>query len=98
MRGGAQSHLMGCSDGRDDELYCVVKFQNNPQHCRVLVNELLGTRLAARIRLPTPPVALVELGEDLIQVTPALTMELPRSRIPCRARVQFGSSHPGDPR
>jgi hypothetical protein len=98
MRGGAQSHLMRCSDGRDDELYYVVKFQNNPQHCRVLVNELLGTRLAARIGLPTPPVALVEVGEDLIQVTPALTMELPRSRIPCRAGVQFGSSYPGDPR
>jgi hypothetical protein len=98
MRGGAQSHLMRCSDGRDDELYYVVKFQNNPQHCRVLVNELLGTRLAARIGLPTPPVALVDVGEDLIRVTPALTMELPRSRIPCRAGVQFGSSYPGDPR
>jgi hypothetical protein len=33
-RGGAQSHLMRCSD----ENYCAVKFQNNPQHRRVLVN------------------------------------------------------------
>ncbi len=38
MRGGAQSHLMRC----DDSHYYVVKFQNNPQHRRVLVNELLG--------------------------------------------------------
>jgi hypothetical protein len=42
MRGGAQAHLMRCSD----ENYYVVKFQNNPQHRRVLGNELLDTRLA----------------------------------------------------
>jgi hypothetical protein len=48
MRGGAQSHLMRCDDG----YYYVVKFQNNPQHTRVLVNELLGTRLAARLGCP----------------------------------------------
>ncbi len=35
MRGGAQSHLMRCDDG----YYYVVKFQNNPQHRRILVNE-----------------------------------------------------------
>ena len=45
MRGGAQSHLMRCSDGN----YYVVKFQNKPQHRRILVNELLGTKLAARL-------------------------------------------------
>src|SRR6266704_2145450 len=52
MRGGAQAHLLRCSDGG----YYVVKFQNNPQHRRVLVNELLGTKLAARlaIRLALP--------------------------------------------
>src|SRR5271156_5518647 len=77
MRGGAQSHLMRCSDGN----YYVVKFQNNPQHRRVLVNELLGTRLAARMGL-----------------TPELCVELPRSRIPCQAGLQFGSRFPGDPR
>ncbi len=49
MRGGAQSHLMRCSDGH----YYVIKFQNNPQHRRILVNELLGTRLAGRLGLPT---------------------------------------------
>jgi HipA-like kinase len=49
MRGGAQSHLMRCSD---DNSY-VVKFQNNLQHRRILVNELLGTRLAGRLGLPT---------------------------------------------
>jgi HipA-like protein len=94
MRGGAQSHLMRCSDGH----YYVVKFQNNPQHRRVLVNELLGTRLAARLKLPTTPVAIIEVGEELIRLTPDLAMEMPRSRIPCQAGLQFGSRYPGDPR
>lgn len=94
MRGGAQSHLMRCDDGH----YYVVKFQNNPQHRRVLVNELLGTKLAARLGLPTVPVEIVEVSEELIRLTPDLAVELPRARIPCRPGLQFGSRYPGDPR
>lgn len=94
MRGGAQSHLMRCSDG----LYYVVKFQNNPQHRRVLVNELLGTKLAARLGLPTTPVAVIEVSEELIQLTADLVIEMPRTRIPCQPGLQFGSRFPGDPR
>jgi hypothetical protein len=94
MRGGAQSHLMRCSDGN----YYVVKFQNNPQHRRILVNELLGTRLASRLGLPTAPVEVVEVGTELIRLTPELCIELPRSRTPCAAGLQFGSRYPGDPR
>ncbi|HET7105716.1 MAG TPA: HipA family kinase [Candidatus Acidoferrum sp.] len=94
MRGGAQSHLMRCSDGN----YYVVKFQNNPQHRRILVNDLLGTRLASRLGLPTAPVEVVEVGAELIRLTPELCIELPRSRTPCAAGLQFGSRYPGDPR
>src|SRR5215467_10891230 len=94
MRGGAQSHLMRCNDG----YYYVVKFQNNPQHRRVLVNELLGTKLAGRLGLPTVPAEIVEVSEELIRLTPELAMELPRSRIPCQPGLQFGSCYPVDPR
>ena len=94
MRGGAQSHLMRCADGH----YYVVKFQNNPQHRRILVNELLGTRLASRLGLPTAPVAIIEVSEELIRLTPDLVMEHPRHRFPCHAGAQFGSRYPGDPR
>ncbi len=94
MRGGAQSHLMRCSDGH----YYVVKFQNNPQHPRILVNELLGTRLAARLGLPTAPIAIVQVDEELIRLTSDLCVELPRGRIPCAPGLQFGSRYPGDPR
>ena len=94
MRGGAQSQLMRCSDGN----YYVVKFQNNPQHRRILVNELLGTRLARRLGLPTTPVEIIHVSEELIHLTPELCMEMARARVPCQAGLQFGSRYPGDPR
>ena len=94
MRGGAQSHSMRCDDG----YYYVVKFQNNPQHRRILVNELLGTRLAARLGLPTVPAVIVAVSEELIRLTPELAVELPHARIPCQPGLQFGSRYPGDPR
>jgi hypothetical protein len=94
MRGGAQSQLMRCSDDN----YYVVKFQNNPQHRRILVNELLGTRLARRLGLPTTPVEIIYVHQELIELTPELCMEMPRARVPCQAGAQFGSRYPGDPR
>ncbi len=50
MRGGAQSQLMLGADGK----LWVVKFQNNPQHLRVLANELIATRLAEAVGLTVP--------------------------------------------
>jgi len=93
MRGGAQSHLMRCDDGD----YYVVKFQNNPQHRRVLVNEMLGTKLAARLGLPVPPVEIVEVRRELIENTAELVMQVGNSRAPCTSGRQFGSRYPGVP-
>ena len=93
MRGGAQSHLMRCDDGG----YYVVKFQNNPQGVRVLANELLGTRLAARIGIPVPAAEVVTVGEELIRLTEDLVMQLGRGRAACRPGKQFGSRYPGSP-
>lgn len=87
MRGGAQSHLMRCSDG---EFY-VVKFQNNPQHRRVLANELLATRLAARIGLPVPATDVVMVDSWLIEHTPELRMQMVHGNVDCHAGAQFGS-------
>jgi hypothetical protein len=95
MRGGAQSHLMRCAE---DHEYYVVKFQNNPQGVRILANELLATRLAARIGLPVPAAAVVEVRQELIEQTEELVMQLGRGRAPCRAGFQFGSRYPGRPR
>ncbi len=94
MHGGSQSHLMRCSD----ENYYIVKFKNNPQGTRILVNELLGTQLAAQMVLPTTPVAIVDVCEDLIRLTPELCVETAQRRIPCQPGLQFGSRYPFDPR
>jgi hypothetical protein len=93
MRGGAQSHLMRCDDGG----YYVVKFQNNPQHVRILANEMLATRLAGRLGLPVPQTEVVEVRRELIELTSDLVMQLGMGRTPCRAGKQFGSRYPGDP-
>jgi hypothetical protein len=93
MRGGAQSHLMRCDDGG----YYVVKFQNNPQHVRILANEMLATRLAGRLGLPVPRTEVVEVRRELIELTSDLVMQLGMGRTPCRAGKQFGSRYPGDP-
>ncbi len=91
MRGGAQSHLMMASD---DNLY-VVKFQNNPQHTRVLANEYLATKLAAAVGLTVPECDVVEVTAWLVEHTPELSMETPAGRMPCTAGLQFGSRFVG---
>jgi hypothetical protein len=56
---------MRCSDGQ----FYVVKFRNNPQHLRVLTNEMLATRLAERAGLPVPATEVVEVGDWLVEHT-----------------------------
>ena len=87
MRGGAQSHLMLGADGNA----WVVKFQNNPQHLRVLPNELLGTRLGALMGLPVASCDVVEVTPWLIEQTAELTVEYGHRRERCHAGLQFGS-------
>jgi hypothetical protein len=93
MRGGAQSHLLRC----EDDQYYIVKFQNNPQGIRILANELLGTRLAARIGLPVPAAAVVEVSEYFVKHTKELNIQLARSRTVCKPGPSFGSRYPGHP-
>jgi hypothetical protein len=89
MRGGAQSHLMRCADGH----YYVVKFQNNPQHTRVLVNDWLGTRLAELIGLPVPVPAIVDVHPWLLEHTPELRIELYGQRMMFTPGLSFGSRY-----
>ena len=93
MRGGAQAHLMRCDDGG----YYIVKFQNNPQHLRILANEMLATRLAARLGLCVPQVEVVEVRPEMIAYTSDLVIQLGLGRKPCSAGKQFGSQFPGHP-
>jgi len=88
MRGGAQSQLMLGADGA----LWVVKFQNNPQHLRVLANELLATRLAQAVGLSVPACDVVEVSAWLIANTPGMKVELGHGPAqPYTAGLQFGS-------
>jgi len=91
LQGGAQGHLMLGADGH---LY-VVKFQNNPQHMRVLANEFLASRLALAVGLTAPDVDLVEVSSWLVANTPELEVERGGVKEPCKAGLQFGSRFVG---
>jgi len=87
MRGGAQSHLMRCADGH----YYVVKFQNNPQHTRILVNDWIGTRLAEMIGLPVPVVDVIDVNPWLVEHSPDLRIELCGRKTMVTPGPSFGS-------
>jgi hypothetical protein len=80
---------MRCSDSN----FYVVKFRNNPQHLRVLANELLATRLAESVGLPVPVTEVVEVGDWLIEHTPELSIQLASQTIACQPGLQFGSRY-----
>jgi hypothetical protein len=91
LRGGAQSHLLRASDGA-----CyVTKFQNNPQHIRVLANEMLATNLGLVLGLPMPRVEVIEVSDWLIEHTEDLRINLGGSKIPCTSGKQLGSRYVG---
>ena len=87
MRGGAQGQLMLGADGH---IY-VVKFQNNPQHARVLANEFLASRLASAAGLTVPECDLVEVSSWLVENTPEMVIDLGRTQVRCQPGLQFGS-------
>jgi len=93
MRGGSQPHLLRCEDGEN----YVVKFRNNPQHVRILANEMLAGRLARLIGLPAADPAFVQVPPELIAGNPSLEFELGTRRERCAPGLHFGSRFPGDP-
>ena len=94
MRGGAQSHLLEADDGH----WYVVKFRNNPQHRRILVNELLCFALAG-----LPEDRRSRDGADPLSArVPGRQPGNPPARwgpraIPVEPGWHFGSRYPGDP-
>lgn len=90
MRGGSQAHLLRASDGA----YYVTKFQNNPQHVRVLANEMLATRLAQWLSLPAPRVEVIEVSDWLIEHTQEMRVQVGGSVIPCSSDRQLASLYP----
>ena len=85
--------MIRCSDNN----FYVVKFRNNPQHMRVLANEMLATRLAEAVGLPVPTTEVVEVSDWLVEHTSELNIQLAGSTIRCQAGLHFGSRYVVDP-
>lgn len=93
MRGGAQSHLLEADDGH----WYVVKFRNNPQHRRILVNELIASVFLDYLKIASPPVAFIRLTPEFLTANPEVHMSLGTRRLEVQPGWHFGSRYPGDP-
>jgi len=93
MRGGAQSHLVEADDGH----FYVVKFRNNPQHRRVLINEAIGSVLLRYLQISAPEVCVVSASAEFLRNNPEVSIQLGSRSIPVNAGWHFGSRYPGHP-
>jgi hypothetical protein len=93
MRGGAQAHLLECDDGH----FYVVKFRNNPQHRRVLINEWIGSVFLNYLKISTPEAAIVSLSAAFLEANPEIYIQLGSRHQAVEAGWHFGSRYPGDP-
>jgi hypothetical protein len=92
MRGESQAHLIAADDG----YRYVVKFLNNPQGNRILVNELISSLLLRAIGIQTPEIALVAFDEQTLSTNPEIGIVSRREDllIPLPG-LHFGSRYPG---
>jgi len=93
MRGGAQAHLLEADDGN----WYVVKFRNNPQHHRVLVNEWLAATFLSYLKIAAPESAIIQITAELLADSPEIHLTSGTRRIEVEAGWHFGSRYPGDP-
>ncbi len=87
MRGGAQSHLVEAEDGA----FYIVKFTNNPQHRRILVNEWLANAFLRYLQIHVPDTAVIELTSEFIDDSPELYLSIGPRREPVPPGLHFGS-------
>lgn len=93
MRGGAQAHLLEADDGN----WYVVKFRNNPQHHRVLVNELLAATFLEYLKIAAPECAVIQVTDSFLAANPEIRLQIGTSQIAVEPGWHFGSRYPGDP-
>ena len=93
MRGGAQAHLLEAEDGR----FYVVKFLNNPQHRRILVNEWIASIFLKYLRITAPETAIIQVSKEFLDANPEVYLQLGSRRLPVEPGWHFGSLYPGDP-
>src|SRR5580658_9585073 len=93
MRGGAQAHLLECDDGH----FYVVKFRNNPQHRRILINEWIASVFLNYLQISAPAAAIVNLSAEFLESNPEVHIQLGTRHLEVEPGWHFGSRYPGDP-
>jgi hypothetical protein len=93
MRGGAQSHLL---EADDDRCY-VVKFQNNPQHRRILINEWVAGEILTHLQISAPSHEIIRFTRDFLTANPEVHLQTGTHHVAIEPGWHFGSRHPGDP-
>lgn len=93
MRGGSQSCLIEADDG----CFYVVKFAQNPQGVRVLVNEWFGAALLRHIGITCPPSALVRVTSGFLCGHRNVGIRLGSQTVQPAVGWHFGSRYPGNP-
>jgi HipA-like kinase len=81
----------------DDGRWYVVKFRNNPQHRRVLVNEALSAALLQYLNISAPETALIEVTPRFLAANPECCLQIGSRQVSVEPGWQFGSRYPGDP-
>jgi len=77
-------------EGEDGEYY-VVKFTNNPQHRRILINEWLACAFLRYLQIHVPETALVDVTPDFIAGNPDLYFAVGSRREAAAPGLHFGS-------
>lgn len=89
MRGGSAS-LLVCDTQAD---LWVTKFEKNPQHFRVVQNELLATHIARTIGLTVPETTIIDVTHSTLTDWRSVNGGRTRPRLTYECGLQFGSRY-----
>src|SRR4051794_38366945 len=93
MRGGSQAHMIVADDGH----HYVVKFKQNAQHRRILVNEWVSVQLLDYLGIPNAHAEMIRLNDEFLSAHPEIAVTIGSRTSPVQAGWHFGSRVPVDP-
>ena len=93
MKGGSQADLVAGTDGK----YYVVKYKENPEGTRSLVNDFLGAHIFLSLGINTAPAGMIAVTPQFLQYNGSVGQRDPLGPCNVRAGVHFTSLYAGDP-
>lgn len=93
LRGGSRAQLIEADDGH----FYAVKFMNNPQGRRILVNELVGSLLLRTLGIEAAMPAIISVDAEFLRDYPDLSVTVGSERGPLQPGVHYGARYPVAP-